>query len=96
MFIVALTYVKPIEEIDPLMDGHMAWLAEHYASGRFLASGRKVPRTGGVILVAKMARADLDAIIAADPFHQHEVAHFEVTEVEVSKASDQLQALIGA
>jgi uncharacterized protein YciI len=96
MYIVALTYVKPIEDIDPLMPAHMAWLAEHYARGRFLASGRKVPRSGGVILVAKMARADLDAIIAADPFHQNGVARFDITEVEISKAADQLQGLIGA
>jgi len=95
MFIVALTYLKPIEEIDPLMPAHMDWLKTHYDSGHFLASGRKVPRTGGVIFAAKMARADLDAIIAADPFHQHGVARFDVTELEISKAADQIKALIG-
>jgi uncharacterized protein YciI len=96
MFIVELTYVKPIEEIDPLMEGHMAWLKIQYDSGRFLASGRKVPRTGGVILAARMGRADLDALLAADPFHQHGVARFEVTEVEISKAANQVKGLVGA
>jgi len=96
MFIVALTYVKPIEEIDPLMEGHMAWLKIQYDNGRFLASGRKVPRTGGVIFAAKMDRAALDEILAADPFHQHGVARFEVTEVEISKAADQVTGLVGA
>jgi len=96
MFIVALTYVKPIEEIDPLLPAHIEWLQEHYGAGRFLASGRKVPRTGGVILAAKMPRPELDAILAADPFHQNNVAEYDVTEVEVSKAADALQALVGA
>ena len=95
MFIVALTYVKPIEEIDPLLPAHIAWLQEQYGAGRFFASGRKVPRTGGVILAAKMPRPELDAILAADPFHQNNVARYDVTEVEISKAADHLQGLVG-
>ena len=50
MFILSLTYVKPQEEADRLMEPHMAWVNEGYDTGLFLASGRKVPRTGGVIL----------------------------------------------
>ena len=50
MFIVLLTYRKPLAEIDRLMDDHVAWLKGHYAAGLFIASGRRVPRTGGVIL----------------------------------------------
>jgi len=96
MYVVSLTYVKPIEEIDPLLPAHIEWLEEHYGAGRFLASGRKVPRTGGVILAAKMARQELDAILAADPFHQNGVAQYDVTEVEISKAADHLQGLVGA
>jgi len=95
MYVVSLTYVKPIEEIDPLLPAHIEWLQEHYSAGRFLASGRKVPRTGGMILAAKMARQELDAILAADPFHQNNVAQYDVTEVEISKAADTLQGLVG-
>ena len=50
MFIVTLTYLKPVEEIDALMHDHVAWLKKGYADGLFIASGRQVPRTGGVIL----------------------------------------------
>ena len=50
MFIVSLRYVVPVEQVEPHMEGHMAWLEDHYASGMFMASGRKVPRTGGIIL----------------------------------------------
>lgn len=96
MYVVALTYVKPIEEIDPLLPAHIEWLQEHYRGGRFLASGRKVPRSGGVILAAKMARAELDAILAADPFNRNGVARYDVTEVEISRAADTLEALVGA
>ena len=50
MFIVDLTYVKPLEEVDKNIQEHMLFLDKYYSSGKFLISGRKVPRTGGVII----------------------------------------------
>src|ERR1700704_5873301 len=50
VFVLLLTYVKPLPEVDRLMRRHVAWLDEHYAAGRFLVSGRRIPRTGGVIV----------------------------------------------
>ncbi|SDJ02786.1 YciI family protein [Variovorax sp. OV700] len=80
MFIVTLTYVRPLEELDALMDGHMAWLRKHYESGLFLASGRQVPRKGGVIFARSGERAALEAVLARDPFVQNGVATTEVIE----------------
>ena len=51
MFIVNITYIKPIEEIERHLADHIAWLDGYYLSGNFITSGRKIPRTGGVILV---------------------------------------------
>src|SRR3954463_4211564 len=65
MFIVTLTYLKPVEEIDALMDAHVAWLKRHYDEGLFIASGRRVPRTGGVILARSGDEAALRAALAA-------------------------------
>lgn len=92
MFILSLTYVKPQEEADRLMEPHMAWLQEGYDSGLFLASGRKVPRTGGVIL-ARGERADIEAFVAADPFSVHGVADYEITEVALTRTADGLDRL---
>ena len=50
MFILSLTYVKPQEDADRLMEPHMTGVKQGYDSGLFLASCRQVPRTGGVIL----------------------------------------------
>jgi uncharacterized protein YciI len=80
MYVVTLTYVKPLEEVDPLMDAHVAWLKSHYASGLFVASGRRVPRTGGVILARSGDEATLRAALASDPFAVHQVARFDVVE----------------
>jgi uncharacterized protein YciI len=50
MFIVSLTYKRPLEEVYRHLDAHVAYLKQEYANGSFIASGRKVPRTGGIIL----------------------------------------------
>ncbi|MGL5386598.1 MAG: YciI family protein [Serratia sp. (in: enterobacteria)] len=94
MYIVSLTYHRPIEEVESHLDGHIAWLKQYFQTGSFIASGRKQPRTGGVILVKDMERTRLDAILAEDPFV--DVAHYEVTNVALTTASAGFEALIGA
>jgi len=92
MLILALTYVKPNEEADKHMEPHMAWVKEGYAKGWFLASGRKVPRTGGVIL-AVGERAEIEAYVAADPFTIHGVAEYDIVEVALTTVTEGLEAL---
>jgi len=84
MFIVSLTYVKPVEEIDALMSKHVAWLRLHYRSGLFIASGRKIPRKGGIILATSDSRERLDRALNGDPFVKSGAATFEVTEFTAS------------
>lgn len=74
MFIISLTYIKPLEEVDTLLEEHVTYLKEQYALGNFLASGRKVPRTGGVILARGASREEIETIITLDPFHSYGVA----------------------
>lgn len=93
MFIVSLTYIKPLEEVDALLTEHVAYLNEQYALGNFLASGRKVPRTGGVILARGASREDIETIIALDPFYRHEVAAYEITEFSPTMTSPELAFL---
>ncbi|KFK96465.1 MULTISPECIES: YciI family protein [unclassified Serratia (in: enterobacteria)] len=93
MYIVNLTYHRPIEEVDSHLEGHVAWLKQHYQEGTFIASGRKNPRTGGVILVKDIERARLDAILAQDPFTA--VAHYTITDVALTLASNGFETLVG-
>lgn len=92
MFILSLTYKKPTEEADKHMAAHMDWLKGAYANGTFLASGRKIPRTGGVIL-AKGERATIEALCASDPFSIHEIADYEIQEVNLTTVTAGLEAL---
>ena len=93
MFILELSYIAPLDEVDRVRDEHMAWVATQYDAGRFLASGAKVPRTGGVILAKAMPRAALDDVIASDPFTRAGVAAYDVTEFAATTVAEGLEAL---
>jgi uncharacterized protein YciI len=88
MFVLLLTYTRPLDEVDALMRKHMAWLREHYAAGRFVVSGRQIPRTGGVILARGDDRDEMERIAATDPFVAGGVATCEVIQFRPSQTAD--------
>lgn len=95
LFIVDLTYQVPLEAVEPHMQGHMEFIERGYAEGLFLASGRKVPRTGGTILARATSREALEAFLDLDPFKRHAVASFTVTELAVGRWVPELNGLFG-
>ena len=92
MFVLLLTYVKPLEEVDALMRRHMAWLNEQYDAGRFVVSGRRIPRTGGVILARGDDREEIERLAATDPFVSAGVATCEVVQFRASQSEDGFDA----
>ena len=80
MFIISLTYKTPLPEVDQHAAGHLAFLDKHVAMKKFIVSGRKNPRTGGVIFAYNTTREELESIIREDPFYQSGVANYEITE----------------
>jgi uncharacterized protein YciI len=94
MFIVLLNYIKPLSEVDRFVGEHREFLERHYPSGHFLLSGRKEPRTGGVILVTAGTRAEVESIIRDDPFHREQIADYEIVEFLPSRSADTLAHLI--
>ena len=80
MFIAILTYKKPLEEVDRFLQAHRDYLAGHYATGDFIASGPQTPRVGGVIMIKANNREAVDAIISEDPFHINDIANYQIVE----------------
>jgi uncharacterized protein YciI len=93
MYVLTLTYIVELEQIDRVRDEHMAWIADQYEAGRFLMSGAKVPRDGGVILARGIDRDELDEVIAADPFTRAGVAAYDVIEFRATTVAEDLLAL---
>ncbi|MCR9422452.1 YciI family protein [Vibrio sp. RM-69-4] len=94
MFIVSLTYQVPLEKVDVFIPEHVAYLNEQYAKGHFVLSGRKEPRTGGVIISTISDRNKLNDVLAEDPFYREGLASYEVTEIVLTKASEKLEFLV--
>lgn len=93
MYLILLSYRVSLAEVDALIEEHRAYLERNYRLGYFLLSGRKEPRTGGVILARAEGRAEIDAIIRNDPFHREKVAEYEIIEFVPSMAAEQLKEL---
>jgi uncharacterized protein YciI len=73
MVIITGKYVKPIEEIDALLAEHRNFLDVYYRLGKFVCSGPRVPREGGVI-IANVSLDEAREIMKKDPFQIHGVS----------------------
>ncbi|WP_320052930.1 YciI family protein [uncultured Acetobacteroides sp.] len=93
MFIISLTYKVPTSVVDQHLPAHVEFLREQYAKGSFIASGRKVPRTGGVILSNISSKQEVEKIVAQDPFNQNGVANYDIIEFIPTMTSPQLDFL---
>ncbi len=80
MFIIDLNYIVPLEQLDLHMKNHVKFLNKYYKLNIFLTSGRKVPRTGGIILALASTKEELERIMSEDPFCQHKLAEFSIIE----------------
>lgn len=94
MFIINLKYKTALEQVDEFLNDHVEFLDEQYKLGHFLASGRKIPRTGGIILSNVLSESELREIIAQDPFYKHGLADYELIEFVPSKTCEELKFLI--
>ncbi|MFB7918819.1 YciI family protein [Streptomyces sp. NPDC056061] len=90
MFVLELTYTAPVERVDALLQAHVAWLDRQYAAGVFIASGRKNPRDGGVILAVGDDRDRIEEITAQDPFTVEDVCAYRITEFIATKTAEEL------
>ncbi|WP_118180831.1 YciI family protein [Paraburkholderia phosphatilytica] len=85
MYVVKLTYCAPLERVDAALEAHRAFLKRHFEAGVFLIAGPRIPREGGVILATGIDRAQLDAILATDPFAEQQLATYEITEFSAAR-----------
>jgi uncharacterized protein YciI len=94
MYAVVVRYKVPIAEVEKHVQPHRDWLNLHLAAGHFLLFGRQRGAEGGFLLADEMPRADLDTILAADPYAIEDVATYEVTDVVVRGAQEAFRSLI--
>ncbi|MFK4068423.1 YciI family protein [Streptomyces sp. NPDC029674] len=90
MFILELTYTAPVSAVDEQLAAHVDWLDQQYEAGVFIASGRKNPRDGGVIIAVAESRARIEELVATDPFTTAGVCEYRITEFFATKTAPAL------
>lgn len=85
MFIIDLNYKVPMYLIEKYIEEHRTFLDEYYAHSKFITSGPKLPRTGGIIIAACENKAELMKIIKEDPFYKNNLADYIITEFKPNK-----------
>lgn len=91
MFIILLNYTKPMVAVEAVIPAHIDYLDRYYQLDKFVLSGRKSPRTGGVILCQAKDKDEVWSIIAEDPFFIQKVAEYDVLEFLPTKAAAGLE-----
>jgi uncharacterized protein YciI len=76
------------------MGEHMKFISACYKNKLFLASGRKVPRTGGIILAVGSSKAAMEELMAQDPFVANGLATVTVTEFQASQVRPEMKGLL--
>ncbi len=94
MFIIDLHYIVPLDQLDAHMSEHVKYLHKYYKLNMFVASGRKVPRTGGIILALAKSKEEVEQIINEDPFITHKLAEFSITEFLTSQSHPEFKKLL--
>ena len=90
MFVIDLHYIVPLEELDAHMTEHVKYLHKYYKQNVFVTSGRKVPRTGGIILAMGKTKEEIEEIVQEDPFYKHKLATISITEFRTSQTHPEL------
>lgn len=92
LFVVDIEYIVPMDRVEPVIDSHMDFVRAAYEDGRFLMSGPKVPRSGGLIIMTADSADEAEIYLEQDPFAQEKVAKFRVTEFRASNLHPALKA----
>lgn len=80
MFIIKSTYIKPLSDVNHVLEAHIHYLDKFYALNKFICSGRQNPRTGGIILCNADTLEEVEETIHQDPFYIHQMAEYEIIE----------------
>lgn len=94
IYVVVLTYVKPLEEVDSQIPAHVEWLKKGYEDGVFLASGRRIPRNGGVILAKCDSIEALEERLHQDPFQKLNIAKVDIIPFEASMRAQFMENML--
>ena len=94
MFIITVTYLKPLSDVDQHLSAHREFLKKGYEQKLLLASGPQNPRTGGIIIARGNDRKKVLEFLAQDPFKQNGIAEYQLTEFEPVLFAEEIKNIL--
>lgn len=82
LFIAMSSYLQPPAQVAAALGDHRAWIHDQYQSGLMLASGRRNPPVGGVMILRAADAAEAAAVVAGDPFVINGLVAYDIHEFE--------------
>ena len=73
-FTVDTTYTDDTALLDAVRPAHREWLSGHVESGRVLGGGPWADGSGGFFILAAADAAEVDEVLAKDPYTTERVA----------------------
>lgn len=92
IYIVDIVYLAGLDRIEPLIPGHRAFLDRIEAQGALVASGAKVPRDGGVMILRAASAEAVAEMVAADPLNAPGLTAYRVTRMAPARLHPGLAA----
>lgn len=89
MFLQLITYPSSSAEREPFLDEHHEYLDRQYRSGRYVLWGA-ASGSRGLILVCCEDRAEVESLVAGDPFVREGLVECELIEIDVSRSAIEL------
>lgn len=96
MFMVIIRYSKPLAEVDVHRQAHLEFIEKNIQADTILVAGRQIPADGGAFLARASSRAEIEAMVALDPYNTAGVADFEIIEFTAAKTHPSCQHLQAA
>ncbi len=94
MFLIDIAF-KNIEKITPeLTLTHRQYLVPHYENQTLLFGGRKMPRTGGLILAQNLNLDQVHSLMQQDPLIASGHASYTITEFHPVMAAENYRGLL--
>jgi uncharacterized protein YciI len=80
MYLVDMNFTH-LEKITPeLTHQHKAYLEKEYNANKLMFGGRKVPRTGGILISQHSNEEELKRVLDSDPFVKSGAVSYSITE----------------
>jgi len=79
-YLVEVTFSAPLEQIQPIVEAHRAFLQTGFDKGWLLMSGPMEPRTGGFIIGRAPSLEELQDFFSNDPYLLGSLADYRFVE----------------